>query len=79
MLIPRELILKDEEVAKGAKVQDYHRQALLDAAHERYGVGHWFTLMHGDEIFHDDPRDIIEKAEKQGRIAKALFFLPGNR
>lgn len=61
-----ELILKDEEVTKGAKVQDYHRQALLDAAHKRYGVGHWFTLMHGDEIFHDDPRDIIEKAEKQG-------------
>lgn len=61
-----ELILKDSEVAPNARVRDYHRQALLDAAHERYGVGHWFTLMHGDEFFHDDPRDIAERAEKQG-------------
>jgi hypothetical protein len=60
-----ELILKDKDVTS-SPVRDYHRQVLLAAAHERYGVGHWFTLMHGDEIFHDDPRKIAEQADKQG-------------
>jgi hypothetical protein len=74
-----ELLLRDEEVAPGARVRDHHRQFLLDAAHERYGTGHWFTLMHGDEIFHDDPRDVAERAERQGarRVnwAAMQFFL----
>ncbi len=74
-----ELLLRDEDVAPGSRVRDYHRQALLDAAHERYGYGHWFTLMHGDEIFHDDPRSIAERAERQGarRVnwAAMQFFL----
>ncbi|MCA9837014.1 MAG: glycosyltransferase family 2 protein [Trueperaceae bacterium] len=61
-----ELILKDQDVAGTEKVQDFHRQALLEAAHERYGTGHWFTLMHGDEIFYNNPRKMIERAEKQG-------------
>ena len=61
-----ELVFKDEDVAPKGRVRDFHRQVLLDAAHERYGVGQWFTLMHGDEFFHDDPRLIIERAKKQG-------------
>ena len=50
-----EKIFKDQDVTSG-RVRDYHRQMLLEAAHRRYGVGHWFTLMHGDEIFYDNPR-----------------------
>jgi glycosyltransferase involved in cell wall biosynthesis len=73
-----ELILKDRDVTPGP-VRDYHRQALLDAAHQRYGVGHWFTLMHGDEIFYHDPRRMTEYADKQGakRInwAAMQFFM----
>ena len=61
-----ELILKDKEVVAKGGVKDYHRQVLLEAAHQRYGTGHWFTLMHGDEIFYDNPRSIIQEAEKQG-------------
>jgi hypothetical protein len=74
-----ELLLRDEEVAPGSRVRDHHRQVLMDAAHERYGTGHWFTLMHGDEIFHDDARTIAEHAEQQGarRVnwAAMQFFL----
>lgn len=74
-----ELILKDDEVAAGGRVRDYHRQTLLDAAHTRYGLGHWFTLMHGDEFFHDDPREIAARAERQGAArvnwAAMQFFL----
>jgi glycosyltransferase involved in cell wall biosynthesis len=73
-----ELILKDKDVTPGP-VRDYHRQVLLEEAHKRYGTGHWFTLLHGDEIFHDNPRLIAEQADKQGakRVnwAAMQFFL----
>lgn len=74
-----ELILKDADVAPGARVRDHHRQALLDAARERHGHGHWFTLMHGDEFFHDDARAVAEAAHKQGAArvnwAAMQFFM----
>jgi glycosyltransferase involved in cell wall biosynthesis len=60
-----ELILKYKDVTSGP-VRDHHRQVLLEAAHQRYGFGHWFTSMHGDEIFHDNPRKIAEQADRQG-------------
>lgn len=72
-------VFKDSEVAPNERVRDYHRQVLLDAAVAHYGYDHWFTLMHGDEFFHDDPREVIEKAERQGakRVnwAAMQFFL----
>ena len=74
-----ELLLRDEDVAPGERVRDHHRQALLDAAHARYGHGHWFTLLHGDEIFHDDARAVAQRAEREGarRVnwAAMQFFL----
>lgn len=77
-----ERLLRDEEVALGGRVRDFHRQTLLEAAQERYGFGHWFTLMHGDEIFHSDPRAVIAAAERQGaqRVNWAVmqFFLHPN-
>ncbi len=73
------LLLRDADVAPGTRVRDYHRQALLDVARQRYGPGHWYTLMHADEIFHDDPRAVSVDAERQGaRIvnwAVMQFFL----
>jgi len=73
------LVLRDEAVAGAGKVRDHHRQALLDAARERYGQGHWYTLMHADEIFHDDPRAVAAAAERQGarlvNWAVMQFFL----
>ena len=74
-----ELLLRDQDVAPAGRVRDHHRQALLDAAHARYGHGHWFTLLHGDEIFHDDPRAVAERAEREGAArvnwAAMQFFL----
>lgn len=74
-----ELILKDSDVAAGDRVRDFHRQALLEAARARHGAGHWYTLMHGDEIFHDDPRAVTAAAERQGASlvnwAVMQFFL----
>lgn len=73
-------ILRDEDVlTAGEKLRDYHRQVLLEAARASFGMGHWYTLMHGDEIFHHNPRRVLEQAEKQGakRInwAAMQFFL----
>lgn len=78
-----ELILRDEDVAPTGQVRDFHRQALLDAARERHGYGHWYTLMHTDEIFHDDPRTVAAAAERQNaryvNWASMQFFLhPGD-
>lgn len=73
------LVLRDEDVAPGGRVRDHHRQALLDAARAAYGHGHWYTLMHGDELFHDDPRQVAAAAREQGarRVnwAAMQFFL----
>ena len=73
-------ILRDADVLKqGETLRDYHRQVLLEVARATFGTGHWYTLMHGDEIFHDNPRTVIEQAEKQGakRVnwAAMQFFL----
>ncbi|MEM7735220.1 MAG: glycosyltransferase family 2 protein [Deinococcota bacterium] len=69
----------DEVVTPPERVRDYHRQVLLEAAQSTYGHGHWYTLMHGDEIFYDNPREVIAAAERQGasRVnwAAMQFFL----
>lgn len=59
--------LKDKEILDklpGRKLKDGARQFLLEKAQEMYGYGGWFTLLHGDEIFHDDPNRVAEEAEK---------------
>ncbi len=45
--------------------KDGARQFLLEKAQGMYGYDGWFTLLHGDEIFHDNPIEIAEKAEKK--------------
>jgi glycosyltransferase involved in cell wall biosynthesis len=56
-------VLFDQDVAPKQKIRDYHRQALLDLARAEHGLGHWYTLLHADEFFHDSPRKIIQQAE----------------
>jgi Glycosyl transferase family 2 len=59
-------ILLDKDVAQNAPVRDFHRQALLEVARQRHGYGHWYTLLHADEFFHDSPRAVIRAAEETG-------------
>lgn len=42
-------------------VRDGCRQFLLDRIREKYGHEGWVAVLHGDEIFVDDPRLIIKK------------------
>ncbi len=58
--------LRDEQIFPKRKTTDGVRQFLLEEAQKRYGYDGWFSLLHGDEIFVDNPNEIIIKAEKQG-------------
>lgn len=59
--------LKDKEIIDkipNQKFEDGARQFLLEKAQEMFSVEGWFTLLHGDEIFHDDPNWVAAQAEK---------------
>ncbi|MBT5855506.1 glycosyltransferase [bacterium] len=59
-------LMFDKDLPPGTKINDAVRQFLIDEAQKRYGTEGWFTLLHGDEIFVDDPNDTIRRAEKAG-------------
>lgn len=40
------------------------RQFILEKAQEMFPIEGWFTILHGDEIFHDDPNWVADEAEK---------------
>lgn len=59
--------LKDKEIIDklpNRKFEDGARQFLLEKAQAMYPIEGWFTLLHGDEIWHDDPNYVAEEAEK---------------
>ena len=59
--------LKDKEIIDrlpNRKFEDGARQFLLEKAQEMYPVEGWFTLLHGDEVWHDDPNWVANEAEK---------------
>lgn len=61
--------LKDKDILNklpNKKIKDGARQFILEKAQEMYGFEGWFTLLHGDEIFYDDPVKMAENAEKAG-------------
>jgi glycosyltransferase involved in cell wall biosynthesis len=59
--------LKDSEIIDklpNKKFVDGARQFLLAKAQEMFPIEGWFTLLHGDEVFHDDPNWVAQEAEK---------------
>ncbi|MFH1386212.1 MAG: glycosyltransferase [bacterium] len=68
--------LKDKEILDklpNRKFDDGARQFLLAKAQEMFPVEGWFTLLHGDEIFHDDPNWVANEAEK-ARAEKVNWY-----
>lgn len=57
-------LIQDKDLFPPRKIRDGARQFLLEKAQEMYGYEGWFTLLHGDEIFVDDPNEVIKRAEK---------------
>jgi len=56
------------------KFEDGARQFLLEKAQEMFPIEGWFTLLHGDEIFHDDPNWVANEAEK-ARAEKVNWYV----
>lgn len=42
-----------------AQARDGSRQALLELAYAAHGHDNWFALLHGDEVWECDPREVI--------------------
>lgn len=69
--------LKDSQIIDklpNKKFEDGARQFLLAKAQEMYPIEGWFTLLHGDEIWHDDPNWVVEQAEK-ARAEKVNWYV----
>jgi len=69
-------ILKDNEIIDklpNRRFNDGARQFLLAKAQEMFPVEGWCTLLHGDEIFHDDPNWVAQEAEK-ARAEKVNWY-----
>lgn len=58
--------MKDQDLPYSGRVKDGARGFLLKKAQELYGYDGWFTLLHGDEIFYDNPIEIAKLAERKG-------------
>ena len=45
-------------------IRDGCRQFLLDKIRNKFGFNNWIAILHGDELFVDDPRAIIKKYDR---------------
>ena len=72
-------LIRDSEVSPDAPIRDGARQFLIETAQEKYGTKGWFSLLHGDEFFHNDPNQIASMADQEGidilRWRMMNFFL----
>jgi glycosyltransferase involved in cell wall biosynthesis len=59
-------LIKDQDLYPQRTIRDGARQFLLEKAQSMFGCEGWFTLLHGDEIFLDDPNDIAKRAQAKG-------------
>jgi len=70
-------VIKDADVLHKIPCQracDGMRQFLLEKAQEMYPIEGWFSILHGDEIWHDDPNWVAEEAEK-ARAEKVNWYV----
>ncbi len=52
---------QDHETGYTVPLRDGARQFLLDRARERFGCAWWYAILHGDEIWGEDPRPYLER------------------
>lgn len=61
--------------AYGTKPRDGWRQHLYEQAVQDHGVDNWFLLLHGDEVWTDDPRNHLTP-DVDGYMFLLPFFFP---
>ena len=55
---------------------DGYRQFLLDRCSEDIGLDHWFLLLHADEWWGMNPRELAERTGPDGFVFELPFFVP---
>jgi len=71
--IVEDLIVRDPDEVH----RDGVRRLVLQRIKERYQDEGWISVLHGDEIFYDNPRKAIERAEREGKtwiIWQSIMF-----
>ena len=63
----------EKKIGKTIKVVDGIRGYLYDEILKVAKMGDWITLMHGDEIFYNDPTEVVACAEKKGANLVSWF------
>jgi len=53
------VILRDADTSGPFPIRDGARQYLLQKVRETYGVNNWIGVLHGDELYTQDPRPIL--------------------
>ncbi len=65
----------DADVRYEGQPRDGWRQHLLERAYRDHGHDNWFLLLHGDEMWTADPRDIATR-NADGFVFPLPFFFP---
>jgi len=68
----------DAETGYRLPVRDGARQFLVERARERFGVNNWYAILHGDEIWGEDPRPLLdpEDSSARGIAVDSYHFFP---
>ena len=69
---------QDDEAGYKLPLRDGARQFLLERARERFGLNHWYAILHGDEIWSEDPRPHCTPAQPDlhGIAVNLYHFFP---
>lgn len=69
---------RDADTGIAPPLRDGARGFLLKRARAEQGIGHWYAVLHGDEIWAEDPRQVIcDRPEgAQGCSIKLYHFFP---
>ena len=69
---------EDHETGYNLPLRDGARHFLLERARERFGLDQWYALLHGDEIWAEDPRPHLkrESPENDAILVDLYHFFP---
>lgn len=68
----------DNETGLPIPLRDGARQFLLERARSKFGAGNWYAILHGDEIWGQDPRPFLDKGPPgcDGIAVQFYHFFP---
>jgi len=58
------LVMRDKDIS-GDQLKDGARHYLLEEVRKKYGSGHWIGVLHGDELYANDPRPFLGAADHE--------------